>query len=124
MHMFFFFNNRDKIEINNIKNSCASHMLLKKKKKKKKEQMSLLEMGLNKILPTQFGGKLCLKWSKLIYKVWVKKSFVKLQPFFFFLETKILTNNPKHKILKKKNSLLYYIRILSFSKKKITFILH
>jgi hypothetical protein len=48
-----FFNNMDKVVINNIKNSCASHMLLKKN-----GHMSLLQIRLKEIPSTQFGGKL------------------------------------------------------------------
>jgi hypothetical protein len=51
MHVFF--NNRDKVGINNIKNSCASHMLLKKE-----THVTFIDW-LEDIPPTQFGGKLC-----------------------------------------------------------------
>ena len=49
MYMFFF-NNRNKIKINNIKSLCASHVLLKKKK------MSLLLIKFKEISLTQFKG--------------------------------------------------------------------
>ena len=45
----------DKIEINFIKKSCASHILLKKMR-----HISLLYNMLKKIHPTQFREKLCL----------------------------------------------------------------
>jgi hypothetical protein len=73
MRCTYFFNSKDKVGVNFIKNSCVSHMLLKK------GYVSFLLTRLKEIPLTQFGEKFC---SKLIMKM-------NKVPFIF-------TNGPKY----------------------------